>query len=327
MSKLVTVIIPTIGREQLLKASIKSVLYQTYHNIEILLSDNASPINVGNVIHHLADERIRLVTRNSRLDYISHIKLCIKEAKGEYLMILSDDDLISPDYIENLVRAFDASDDVVAGFTPQKILREDEMVLGEAPPCVYPSAIDGWKFLQMFMLGKIAVPMYSFVSLFTRRKLVVCSGLIEEFSGGSDGSHVDNYLLFSLAMKGRVVITDGLFGYRVHADSTGLQTPFVNLFLASKAYEKKILCLLSTRVTIFSKKYTLYKWIIKASLAEMLLVRLKKYYVHRERTLVSNYYFLRVLSAYPICVLYFISFGKSNLVKSIAVRLRNFLMS
>ena len=66
MSKLVTVIIPTIGREQLLKASIKSVLYQTYHNIEILLSDNASPINVGNVIHHLADERIRLVTRTSR---------------------------------------------------------------------------------------------------------------------------------------------------------------------------------------------------------------------------------------------------------------------
>jgi len=326
MDKLVTIIIPTIGRGELLRASIISATLQTYANIEILVSDNFSNSKVEKIVEDINDKRINLITRNSRLDFSSHIRLCIEDVKGEYIMLLSDDDLISSDYITELVKMFDDDEDVGLGISSQVILGPNDLVLNDDGGRVNGSVMDGWEFLQKFILGQIPVPLYSFISVFARRQAWQSKEFYREFWPGSNASHVDNYFLFANAINSKVAISSGLFGYRVYPESVGLTTPFILLGLATKNYGRLVSRLINLKLSRFTKKYILYSTLLKYSLVEMLYVRLDKYY-KKEVSLV-NYikYFLSVFYFYPIISIYYIFFRESISANRFISKLKNYLL-
>ena len=327
MNKLVTIIIPTIGRGELLKAAILSAVSQTYKKIEIFVSDNNSNSNVEKIIEDINDKRIRLVTRESRLDLASHIRICYQEALGEYIMILSDDDLISRDYIEGIVKVFDNDSSIGLGISSQVILGPNDLELNEEGPRAKNSIIDGWIFLQKFILGQIPISVYTFFSLFTRRDSLYLNDFYKEFWPGSNGSHVDNYLLFLIAINSKVAITQGLFGYRVYPQSEGLTTRFIALTLATKRYGMELSRLINLKTPFFSKKYFIYTELLKYSLVDMLFTRLNKYY--RKRESFKNYvkYFLLVVYCYPVISIYYILFSKSVKASSFMTKVRSYLLN
>ena len=62
MNKLVSVIVPVYNVEKYLKRCMTSILEQTYSNLEILLIDDGSPDNSGNLCDEIqsTDERIKV---------------------------------------------------------------------------------------------------------------------------------------------------------------------------------------------------------------------------------------------------------------------------
>ena len=96
MSKpLITVIVPVYKVEKYLEKCVKSILNQTYENLEIILVDDGSPDNCGNMCDELAkqDSRIRVIhksngglssARNAGLDVMT----------GEYVGFVDSDDYI-----------------------------------------------------------------------------------------------------------------------------------------------------------------------------------------------------------------------------------------
>ena len=58
-SELISVIIPTYNRVGLLERSVKSVLSQTYTNLELLIIDDCSNDATGEFVKGLSDKRIR----------------------------------------------------------------------------------------------------------------------------------------------------------------------------------------------------------------------------------------------------------------------------
>lgn len=94
---LVSVIITSMGKE-ILKRSIKSVLEQTYTNIEIIVVVDDSLLFTDNIT-----KNVKVISACEAHNANKSRNIGIGEAKGEYIALLDDDDLWHPDKIRNQV--------------------------------------------------------------------------------------------------------------------------------------------------------------------------------------------------------------------------------
>ncbi|MBF0482621.1 MAG: glycosyltransferase family 2 protein [Desulfovibrionaceae bacterium] len=93
---LVSVIIPTYNRAQLLREAISSVLAQTCQDFEILVADDGSSDNTGQAVAAIADPRIVYIplARSGRPAVPRNAAMA--RARGRYLAFLDSDDLWLP---------------------------------------------------------------------------------------------------------------------------------------------------------------------------------------------------------------------------------------
>lgn len=114
----VSVIVPVYKVEQYLDKCIKSVLEQTYQDIELILVDDGSPDDCGNICDDYAkrDSRVRVIHKeNGGLS--SARNAGIEIASGAYIMFVDSDDYIASNMVETLYQRMrqDDSDMVVCG--------------------------------------------------------------------------------------------------------------------------------------------------------------------------------------------------------------------
>ena len=102
----VTIGIPTINRSPLALRAIRSALAQTYSNLEVLVSDDASTDDTVPRIQEIHDPRLRLVRQTQRLGLVANFDFCLRNANGEFFLLLGDDDVLLPNAIERLVAPF-----------------------------------------------------------------------------------------------------------------------------------------------------------------------------------------------------------------------------
>lgn len=109
---LVTAIITTHNRVDLLKGAINSVLSQTYKNIECIVVDDASSDGTSEYCKSLNCIRyISISKENSRGgNYARNIG--IQNARGEYVAFLDDDDEWYPEKIEKQILVIEKNTDV-----------------------------------------------------------------------------------------------------------------------------------------------------------------------------------------------------------------------
>lgn len=111
---LVSLILLTFDRADFVEEALGSVLAQTYPEIEIIVSDDGS---TDPEMLHLLDrleERGLLVLRNPHGGMPSSVHHGMAATRGDYAMILGDDDLIDPPYIAEAVDVMES--DPQAGF-------------------------------------------------------------------------------------------------------------------------------------------------------------------------------------------------------------------
>ena len=100
----VSIIVPIYDVEKYLLSCIDSILSQTYPYIEIILIDDGSPDQCGNICDKKAifDDRIRVIhKKNGGLSSARNIGLEL--ATGEYIVFVDSDDTIHERFIEILI--------------------------------------------------------------------------------------------------------------------------------------------------------------------------------------------------------------------------------
>lgn len=119
--KKVSVIIPTYKRPKFLLRAIASVLCQDYENVEILVVDDN---NDGDEFRNETSSFMNRFTNNPNVKYLKHVKNSnasaarntgIKNASGDYIAFLDDDDYFLPQRISYAVDFLENSSTDVGG--------------------------------------------------------------------------------------------------------------------------------------------------------------------------------------------------------------------
>ena len=140
-----SVIIPTYKRSRVIQRAVDSVLAQTFDDFEVIVvDDNGIDSDEG----RLTALKMLKYKNNARVNYIQHIvnkngsaarNTGIKNAIGEYISFLDDDDIYSKTRLEKMVKKMDSLDNswgacytgYVKHMTNGKIQKSDETSEGD----------------------------------------------------------------------------------------------------------------------------------------------------------------------------------------------------
>lgn len=105
MNPLISVIVPVYNVEDHISNTIKSILEQTYDNIEIICVNDGSTDSSGRIVEELSQqhERIKLINKSNA--GVTHARLDgVRAAEGEYIGFVDGDDIIDSDMYEHLMK-------------------------------------------------------------------------------------------------------------------------------------------------------------------------------------------------------------------------------
>lgn len=106
---MVSVIIPTYNRDGSLQRAIRSVLCQTFSDLEVLVIDDASTVNVEGIVGGFSDKRIGYVRHSHNKGVAAAKNTGIRMATGQYIAFLDDDDVYVERKIERQLEIFEES--------------------------------------------------------------------------------------------------------------------------------------------------------------------------------------------------------------------------
>ena len=105
---LVSVCIPTYRGAAFIRATIDSVLQQSYANLEVWVVDDKSPDDTEAIVRDIHDDRVRYVRNEANLGPNGNWNRCLELASGTYYKLLPHDDLLAPGSIAEHVAILEA---------------------------------------------------------------------------------------------------------------------------------------------------------------------------------------------------------------------------
>ena len=133
---MVTVIIPTYKRAHNIERAINSVLNQTYQDFELIVVDDNDPET------EYRKDMMKIMNKyknNEKVKYLMHEKnkngaaarnTGIKEAKGEYITFLDDDDYFMPNRLEILVNTLEKNKEYGGAYSSTILVKNKKIVGG-----------------------------------------------------------------------------------------------------------------------------------------------------------------------------------------------------
>ena len=120
---LISVVMSNYNTDELyLRASIESILNQTYKNFEFIIVDDCSSDNSVSVIESYDDKRIKLIKNPKNMGLTKSLNIAIKAAKGEFIARMDADDISLPQRFEKQVEFLTQNPEYIACGTAIKIL-------------------------------------------------------------------------------------------------------------------------------------------------------------------------------------------------------------
>lgn len=163
-SPLVTIGIPTYNRATGLRKTLEQVTTQTYSNLEILVSDNASvDPNVQSVIHEFAltDRRIRPFLQTENIGAARNFRFVLKASSGDFFMWASDDDHHSCDFVERCLGGFALHGKTVGSIMTQAVVHNRVSgIVSSIPVPDFPSEDDLFQNLRRHLQAPLPTLIY-----------------------------------------------------------------------------------------------------------------------------------------------------------------------
>lgn len=105
MNLQISLIVPVYKVEPYIRKCVDSLLYQTLSEIEIILIDDGSPDNCGEICDEYAKKDSRIVVIHKENGGLSSARnAALDVCKGEYVMFVDSDDYVEPTFCEEALK-------------------------------------------------------------------------------------------------------------------------------------------------------------------------------------------------------------------------------
>ncbi len=209
---LVTIGIPVYKRLDLLPMALESVAAQDYPDIELIVSDNG--LN-GDTVPQIVAKCYRrpYVFRQNKeiVNLPAHYNQLVEGATGAYFIWMPDDDLLSPNYVSELVPILECEPDVSAVVARNEYIDMAGRTLRSSPKQA-EDRITGEQLLERWT----SLGYESFTAILARTAEIRACGGYPDFPGGT---HCDDALLVKLALGRTIAFTDRCT-YRLRIDES-----------------------------------------------------------------------------------------------------------
>lgn len=127
---LVSVIIPTYNQSNFIGDAIKSVLEQSYPNLELIIIDNYSEDDTEKIVRSFSDQRVQYFKFSNNGIISASRNFGITKSRGEYIAFLDSDDIWLKDKIVKQIELFNKDSLIGLTFCPFKIISTDSLLNG-----------------------------------------------------------------------------------------------------------------------------------------------------------------------------------------------------
>jgi hypothetical protein len=132
---LISVILPTRDRREILPRALESLNQQAYGSWEALIVDDGSRDETSRYLKSLNDNRFRIFGCDGRGACAAR-NIALRHARGEIIAYLDDDNMMHPNWLKSVVWAFQQRPEIdvlYGGFIIDDMLRMDSKGRGELP--------------------------------------------------------------------------------------------------------------------------------------------------------------------------------------------------
>jgi glycosyltransferase involved in cell wall biosynthesis len=114
MPPLFSIVIPTYNRAKLLGEALQSALAQSFSNYEVIVRDNASTDSTMDLAKSCTNPRVRFFRNEHNVGAERNFELIVRDAAGDFLVLLQDDDLLHPEFLGRAAAAIERNPEIVA---------------------------------------------------------------------------------------------------------------------------------------------------------------------------------------------------------------------
>ena len=134
MNKVVSIIVGEYNSESFIEKNVRSLLNQTYKNIEILLYDDASTDSTREIMKKIQAEfsdKIRIFYSDENKGVGYGRNYCLAQAKGEYVLFMDHDDYIHDSYVERVLKFAEKNPDYDIVYLPVLMIMAKADISGD----------------------------------------------------------------------------------------------------------------------------------------------------------------------------------------------------
>jgi len=229
---LVTIGIPVYKRLRFLPQAVQSVAAQDYQNIELIVSDNG--VN-GSAIPELVGQYYtrpyRFRQNPATINVTLHFNQIVQEATGDYVVLLGDDDEISPNFVSDLVGVVQRHPEIPVVISKQDFMDEEGRTFRTSSDNV-PELLSGEEFIKAWCRGTYGWLTFSTVLMKTS-EVRHCGGFVVIPTGNGD----ENALMIKMALDHSIgVSARSMVRKRQYPTSLGYSCSYPELTNAARHF-------------------------------------------------------------------------------------------
>lgn len=225
---LVSVIIPCYNSEKYVELAVRSIMNQTYKNLEILCCDDCSTDGTFLILQKLADEdsRIKLIKNETNQKIVKTLNKLIALANGKYIARMDADDISLPKRIEEQVKVLEKNNNriVMCGCNVIHIDESDRKIAKTILPVTK-------KQIQV---------MKSFRTPFYHPSVMIKVAVLKQYKYLREFQYAEDYELWLRILHNyeAVNLRKRLLKYRIHSQQISKTKTLRQIQIMEKIYTK-----------------------------------------------------------------------------------------